>query len=282
MIESSSHEVTRIAMSDGAALAVEAAGPPGAPPVVLLHGIAQSRVGWRAVLTALAADHRVVAIDMRGHGDSDAPVGDASYASGRRLGDDLHEVIAALGLQRPVAVAWSYGGVVLGEYLRAHGAAALGGIVLAAAAVRVGRPAKGQLGPGMMDHVRALLSDEAATYDAVCDVFVRACTARALPAADTAALVAEMRRVPAHVRKALLMRHEDFVPELAACGLPLRLVHGTADQVVLPALSEAVVAACPDAILERVEGVGHAPWAESPEGAAALARAVRAVTPAPA
>lgn len=268
---------------DGTRLALEERGAVTAVPVVLLHGIAQGRASFRGVLDGpLASSFRLVAFDMRGHGDSDGPGGDDAYASGDRLGDDLHGVLSALGLARPIVVAWSYGGVVVGEYLRKHGAGALGGILFVAAAVRTGRPARGLLGPAMLSNGRALMSEDAAVYERGARDFVNGCAAAPLPDGPREDAVSSMLRVPVHVRRALLGRSEDFTPELAACDVPVATLQGTHDQVVLPAMSELVTATCPQAApLGLLDGVGHLPWLEAPAAfeEAVRATAARRITP---
>ena len=52
-------------------LAHELAGDASAPAIVLVHGITESRETWRPIIEALAADHRVLAVDLRGHGASE-------------------------------------------------------------------------------------------------------------------------------------------------------------------------------------------------------------------
>ncbi|MFY2561710.1 alpha/beta fold hydrolase [Corallococcus terminator] len=123
----------------------------GAPSLLFVHGLAQGRGNWDEVLRGrLAERHHLVAIDLRGHGDSDKPEGDAPYVDGVHFAGDLAAVIQQLGLIRPVVVAWSYDGVVVGDYLRRHGDDALGGLFFVAAALKTGRPARALFGPGMM------------------------------------------------------------------------------------------------------------------------------------
>lgn len=264
-----------ILTDDGVTLAVEDGGLATGRPIVLLHGIAQSAGAWRALFEGpLAKAHRLVALDMRGHGAStvapearasSAPEGADAYVSGARLGADLHAVLTELGLERPVVVAWSYGGVVLGEYLRRRTARALGGIALVAAAVKVGKPAANLFGSGMMNNARALLSPDAAAYEEGARAFVRACTREPLPDAFVAAALADMRRVPLHVRRALLTRSEDYTPEIAASDVPMTTIHGSDDTIVLPRMSEEIAALRVDVESARIEGVGHVPWMEAPE-----------------
>lgn len=57
----------------GVRLAYQMSGPPGAPPLVLLHALGEDATDWEAVVPALARSRRVYALDLRGHGRSDWP-----------------------------------------------------------------------------------------------------------------------------------------------------------------------------------------------------------------
>jgi pimeloyl-ACP methyl ester carboxylesterase len=75
--------------------------------VLLLHGLASNARIWDGVASRLAgAGLRVVALDLRGHGDSDQP-GDGYDFAG--VAGDLPPVLAALGLERPLLVGHSWG-----------------------------------------------------------------------------------------------------------------------------------------------------------------------------
>jgi pimeloyl-ACP methyl ester carboxylesterase len=76
---------------------VAEAGPADAPPVVLLHGWPQHWFMWRDVIPSLAADHRVIAPDLRGLGWSDAPPG--GYRKDE-LAEDVLAVLDELGIER--------------------------------------------------------------------------------------------------------------------------------------------------------------------------------------
>ena len=110
-------------------------GGAGEPGVVLIHGLAGSGLAWTPVARRLVARRRVVAMDLRGHGLSDAPTDTGAY--------DL-DVLAS----DVVAVAEGSGALddeISGESVRADEAAAVivaghgfGAIVAAAAATRLG------------------------------------------------------------------------------------------------------------------------------------------------
>jgi pimeloyl-ACP methyl ester carboxylesterase len=98
---------------DGTRLHVEEHGPEGAPTVVLIHGWTCGIRFWAPVVHRLAADHRVIAYDQRGHGRSGVPA--AEGYSTAALADDLSAVLEetlAPG-ERAVLVGHSMGGMTI-------------------------------------------------------------------------------------------------------------------------------------------------------------------------
>jgi pimeloyl-ACP methyl ester carboxylesterase len=83
------------------------------PVVLLLHGFPDSLQLWRDVAPRLvAAGYRVIAVDQRGFGESDAPPGRGHYGIDR-LVDDVAELLRTLGIVEPVhAVGHDWGAVV--------------------------------------------------------------------------------------------------------------------------------------------------------------------------
>jgi pimeloyl-ACP methyl ester carboxylesterase len=101
--------------SDGIKIHYLEAGSPNAPglPVILVHGYTgHARGNWFAngVADALAARHRVVAIDCRGHGQSDKPHDPSKY--GPRMGRDVIELMDHLKIQQAHLHGYSMGGMI--------------------------------------------------------------------------------------------------------------------------------------------------------------------------
>jgi non-heme chloroperoxidase len=242
----------------GVRLAVHLAGPEDAPPILLLHGWAQSGAVWRRQLTGpLAQRFRLIAPDLRGHGDSDVPA--TGYDCGAEWAADVAALLAFAG--RPaVLLGWSYGGLVLTDYLRVHGTAGVAGIVLAGAITEIGRGHPGgKVGPLM----RAALPD-ALTADRgerAMTAFVTG-MAGGRPSALAEELIAASLRVPAPVRAALFDRDVDSAAVLAAVDVPALVLHGRADAVVDPAAAEYAAGLLPDVRTRWLDGVGHLPFAE--------------------
>ena len=82
-------------------------------PIVLLHGLASTCRFWDLVAPILSNDFAVVALDQRGHGESDKPDQGYDFAT---VSGDLHGFIEELKLERPVIVGHSWGGDVALEY----------------------------------------------------------------------------------------------------------------------------------------------------------------------
>ena len=81
-------------------------------PVLLLHGYPQTHVMWHAVVGPLTAEHTVVVVDLPGYGQSFRPGAsdDHSAYSKRALGNDLLELMAALGLDQFAVAGHDRGG----------------------------------------------------------------------------------------------------------------------------------------------------------------------------
>jgi len=83
-------------------------GAPDAPPIVLLHGGHQSAHSWDLVSLHLARRYRVLALDQRGHGDSEWSR-DVEY-SNHTMALDAEAFLDTLGLERPIVMGHSMGG----------------------------------------------------------------------------------------------------------------------------------------------------------------------------
>lgn len=98
-----------VQVEEGVQIAVEDRGT--GTPVVLLHGWSLSHEVWAPQVELLSAvGHRVVAIDLRGHGGS-VCASDSDYGL-PRLTDDVLAVLDTLELEQAVIVGWSLGGLV--------------------------------------------------------------------------------------------------------------------------------------------------------------------------
>ncbi|MBI2963663.1 MAG: alpha/beta hydrolase [Deltaproteobacteria bacterium] len=94
-------------LRDGVRLAFQDTGA-GSPPVVLVHGWTCNHTYFAPQRDHLAKRHRVVAVDLRGHGDSDEPSGPYTIPA---FADDVAWLCGELGLVRPIVIGHSMGGM---------------------------------------------------------------------------------------------------------------------------------------------------------------------------
>jgi non-heme chloroperoxidase len=248
---------------DGVRLHVREWGVADGPPILFLHGWSQCDLCWGAqVAGPLSARFRLVTFDHRGHGMSEKPAAADAYTDGRLWADDVAAVVEAAGLRRPTLVAWSYGGFVVADYVRAYGDRGLAGIELVGGAVVLRPPAFDHIGPGFLENVQGACGPDLGANIAAVRRFLRAATARPLPEDLERAALAWTMAVPPEVRGALLARELDATDVLARLSTPVLVTHGRQDAIVLPSMAEHVLAACPTATASWYDGVGHLPFAE--------------------
>jgi pimeloyl-ACP methyl ester carboxylesterase len=218
----------------------------GDPPVLLLHGMACDRSQFELQLRHLARAHRVVSLDLRGHGDSDKPHGDYSTEV---LVEDVRRVIVDLGLDQPVVIGHSRGGSLALALAVAHPALARA-LVLLDSGIRPPDDRQRDLAPfyatlGGPDYAERLRAFAASTLLETTD------------GAEVAARVeATMAATPAHVFEAMaasVMAFDNLAAALA-CPVPGLLV-----LAARPAfLGEGVLDTLPDRWqVARVVGSGH-------------------------
>jgi pimeloyl-ACP methyl ester carboxylesterase len=246
----------------GTSLAVHEAGRNEGPTLLLVHGLAQSHQCWQRQLEGpLAQSFRLVAMDLRGHGQSDKPQG--QYQDSRLWAEDVHAVLTTLKLERPVLVGWSYGGFVVADYLRHYGEGAVAGVHLVAPIILEGSPeAFSLLTPDFLATLPGLLSPEPAVRTQALESFVSLLVHRPLSPEKHAEVLAYNRLVPAYVMEGIATRAGDQREVLPKLTVPVLLSHGQEDRIVLPECSRQLAALMPRAQLSLYPDVGHSPFLE--------------------
>jgi pimeloyl-ACP methyl ester carboxylesterase len=102
------HNGTKLAFEDRGA---------GKPAFVLIHGWTCDRSFFAPQAEHFARRHRVVSVDLRGHGESDKPPGPYPVAA---YAEDIAHIVEQLGLGKTVAVGHSMGGVTALQLAAAH------------------------------------------------------------------------------------------------------------------------------------------------------------------
>ncbi len=240
-------------------------GNPDGPEILLIHGWSQAHASWVTVYDSPLADRfRFVAFDLRGHGFSARPNAPSAYQDGDLMADDVRAVIDAFGLSSPVLVGWSYGGIIVGDYLAKYGDCGIAGVVTIGAFFRNGPGAAEQIfGPTVAAVGRSTFSLDFATQIDGIRRFIDGAMVAPLSPDQLAEAVALNMMTPPQVRAALLTRVVDHGPAYAATTKPLLVIHGAEDQIVHVRVSEAFRDICADAEVIVYDGIGHVPFFEA-------------------
>ena len=233
-------------------------------PILFLHGFSQSVLAWSAQLgSELGRRFRLVAMDLRGHGASDRPTG--GYEDSKLWADDVDAAIRELSLVQPILCGWSYGPLVMLDYVRYYGEARIGGLHFVDGISKLGSAAAlSVLTPEMLALVPGLFSTDAQTSVSALDSLLRLIFVRQPSAADMYTMLGYNVIAPPFVRQALFSRTVDNDDLLPTIRKPVLITHGAADAVVKLDVVEQHHRLLPQAEIQIMPNVGHAPFREDP------------------
>jgi pimeloyl-ACP methyl ester carboxylesterase len=237
--------------------AVETGNPQGRP-IVFIHGFSQCWRAWRRQLSSrLAERFRLVALDLRGHGLSDRPRD--AYADSKLWADDVHATITALRLDHPILCGWSYGPLVMLDYVRHYGEDAIGGMNFVGGVTKLGSEAAiSVLTADFLGLIPGFFSNDPDDGDRALDALLSLCFVPALSPEDRYLMLGLSVSVPPYVRQGLFSRafdNDDLLPKLRK---PVLITHGDDDAVVKSAVIEQQMSAIRHARIHRMPKAGHA------------------------
>jgi pimeloyl-ACP methyl ester carboxylesterase len=205
----------------------------------------------------LARDHRLVAMDLRGHGLSEKPLD--SYGESKLWADDIHGVIQSLNLDHPILCGWSYGPLLALDYIRHYGEDAIGGIHFVGGITKLGTEAAvSVITPEMLGLIPQFFSSDADESVRGVQSLLRLVLDQPLAAEDWYLMTGYGISVPPHVRRGLFSRvleNDDLLPNIHK---PVLITHGSKDRVVKVEAVSQHRAGMPHAQLHIMEGQGHA------------------------
>lgn len=229
-------------------------GPPGAPPLVLIHALGTSLTLWDGVAARLPR-HRILRLDLRGHGQSDVPP--APYAMGA-LVRDVERLIEHFGLTETVVAGVSLGGMIA-QGLAVKRLDLVRGLVLSNTAARIGTAAQWQ------DRI-ALVRDQG--LEPLADATMERWLGRgwrdnpAMPTLRQGFLDTDPQGC---IGCAAAIAGTDFYETTATLRLPTLAIAGANDGSTPPDLVRETADLIPGARFRLIRGAGHLPMAEKPE-----------------
>lgn len=237
--------------------------------LVFLHYYGGSSRTWDRVANKLSDRYRIVAIDHRGWGDSEAPADAYRIAD---LAADAEGVIETLGLQRYVLVGHSMGGKVA-QLIASRRPRGLEGLVLVAPS-----PPSPML---ISDEQRATLAAAYLSRESVEFVIDRVLTAKPLDADCREQIIEDSLKAAPQAKAAWpnVAMGEDITAAVASIDAPTLVIAGELDQVDRVATLQAeLLPRIPQAAMHILPGTGHLSPLEAPaEVARVIAHFVAAI-----
>jgi len=247
-----------------------------APVVVMLHGVTGHARTWDDEGAALASRYRVLALDQRGHGDSDPPP-DADYTIARLAGD-LAAFADALGLATFTLCGLSLGGRVGIQYAGTHPARVsrlvvvdIGPDIAPEGRMRVGRLMAGA--PERFDRLDEGFAYMRTNNPRYTDAMLRHRATHGLrPLPDGGLTWKYDRGLRELVRSGRWSDPIDLWPAWRAIACPTLLVRGAESDILSPEIATTMVQAQPRARYVEVAGAGHTVPGDQPESFVKLLR----------
>jgi non-heme chloroperoxidase len=245
-----------VRLSTGIRLHYAEQGPATGEPIILLHGYSDSWFSFSRVLTPLARDRRVYALDLRGHGKTDKPPADYHM---RDLAADVVAFMDAKSIVRATVIGHSMGGFVAQQVALAA-PKRVGHLVLVGSGTTprniVGWDELGTAVKTLPEPVPDAFAREfqlSTVHTPVGDEFI-----------DRA--VAESLRLPARVWRELFdgMAATDPAVALGRAGIPTLVVRGEKDTYITREETDALVALVGATRQRTYANTGHAVHWEQP------------------
>lgn len=230
-------------------------------PLVFLHAFPLNRTMWSQQQAALSSRYRVITLDLRGHGESDAPLWHYSLD---QAADDVHVLLDHLSIQQSVFVGLSMGGYILFAFYRRH-AERVKGLVFADTRAQADT-AEGKDGRFQMAQT-AYKKGPAAIADLM------------LPKLLTPETVQARPEIVRHVRAMIegnpisgiagdlmaMAERPDSVPLLQQITCPTQIIVGALDQATPPSDAKLMAEQIPGARLAVIPNAAHLANLEQPE-----------------
>jgi 3-oxoadipate enol-lactonase len=236
-------------------------------PLLLVHGLGDDHRAWRRMLPWLALDHRVIAYDLRGHGQTS--LGDAAGTLAQ-LGGDLVALQDALGLERSDLCGFSLGGTVVMRAAIDH-PDRVRRLLPVATSSRVGRAAL----PWYQERARLALEGAERLHPVLEQDTREQLSGDPEQVADHWRIrrqaTADPRGFANGCEAMARLQAEPLDPELGAVRAPTLAIAAERDSLCPPRASEIIAAAIPGARVEVIPGSGHQIEVERP---AELSRAI--------
>ena len=233
-------------------------------PILLLHGVCMSSVFFDRNVEALAADHRVITMDFRSHGESPAVEGGHTVAQYAR---DVQALLEHLDLTDVTAIGWSMGNLVLWDYLSQFGNGRLASVVIISQGPSDLTQPGWPNGNADMAELHGFVNEMQGDLRGFFTGFAPLMFKDELAEADQKRFVDSICSVGANAGSLILLDQtlQDYRAAIPTFTIPHLLVWGSDEKVIKLASGEWLLAHLPDAEYLLFADSGHCPMWEEPD-----------------
>lgn len=230
-------------------------------PIVFLHAFPLNRIMWAAQENALSSQFRIITIDLRGHGESDAPLWRYTLD---QSADDVHALLDHLAIQQALFVGLSMGGYILFAFYRKY-ADRVKGLILADTRAQADT-AEGKDGRFQMAQT-AYKKGPSAIAGLMIQKLLSPMTIQTKPdLVQQVRAMIEGNQISGIAGDLMAMAERpDSVPLLTQITCPTQIIVGELDQATPPSDAKLMAEQIPGARLAIIHGAAHLSNLEQPD-----------------
>ncbi len=236
--------------------------------IVMIHGFGANKDNWTRLAKHLTDDFNVFAIDLPGHGDSSKPL-DIGYHLEDQAGY-VARILEALSIDNAHIMGNSMGGAITALYAANHPDRVKSAVLFDPAGIL---EYESQLVELVKEGDNPLIPKQPGDFERLMDFALEKKPFVPWPILDVMEQRAIANREVNEVIFAAIRDagfESDFRNAITRIKAPVLVIWGKEDRVINYRNGEVFVAAIPDAWLEVMEGIGHAPMVEAPEASSEL------------
>lgn len=234
------------------------------PPILLVHGLGGNWKFWLENICELCSEHRVIAVDLPGFGESDCPTGQVTMGG---FADALAQLLVKLDISQVTIVGHSMGGIVVQHFALRYPNVVRGLVLAGSGGLRLSKWRRAAL------LAAGLTINFVLRFKPIASRLIRLDAVRRFAlgnvvndpscvSADLMDQITEGFGSQGFARALKAAIKEDLQDELPNIHLPALLVYGDADFLAPPAYAARLANLIPNSYLIILDGVGHAPMIE--------------------
>ncbi len=239
-------------------------GDPSSRPILFIHGISLSSNVWlkQASSSMLLKNHFLITVDLPMHGCSDKA--HVSYNDSFSIANALNDLLQYLQVEDIIVCAWSYGAIVLCDYIRHFGTSKIKGINFISGFFNNGTPDdEFACTDKFLSVLENYISDDLSEVTEASREFVKMLSWDALLAIDFDRFLADCMKCPIDIRKEMLFRNICNRVLLKNLNTPVLFTHGMCDEIIKPISSLQLLSNKKYVSKSFYDNVGHMPFWEA-------------------